>query len=85
MRGTPAYQVLPALGTSQFRAAGIHLELPASDIVLEFPDTPAETQEGGKETKNRANYGSNDHSDVTDETVNQSRCCRSSKGIRKGI
>lgn len=44
MRGTPAYQVLPALGASQFRAAGIHLELPASDVVLELPDTPAETQ-----------------------------------------
>jgi len=41
---------------SQFRSAGIHLELPASDVVLELPDTPAETQKGGQETKYRADY-----------------------------
>ena len=32
------------LGASQFRAADPRLELPASDVVLELPDTPAKTQ-----------------------------------------
>lgn len=73
------------IGASQFRAAGTHLELPASDVVLELPDTPAKTQKGSQETKNRANYGSDDYRDVSDEAVDQGRSCRSSEGVSKCV
>ena len=63
----------------------MQLELPASDVVLELPDTPAETQEGGQETKDCANYRSDDHRDVSDEAVDQGGRCRSPECVSKSV